>query len=82
MSSGGLFFVVNGENRFQFNAVPTRGYVLSASNLRVISYFGTGLKRPHDITVSLDGNYVFVGEIGSNLINKYTHSKYKINFNP
>lgn len=72
---GGLFYLVNGEQRNMFSSVPTRGFVLSASNLRLISYFGTELKMPHDLAVSPDAKHIYVGEIGPNAVHKYSTSK-------
>uniref|UniRef100_A0A1B6LWW9 peptidylamidoglycolate lyase n=1 Tax=Graphocephala atropunctata TaxID=36148 RepID=A0A1B6LWW9_9HEMI len=70
---GGLFFVVNGLVR-KYNAAPVRGYVISATNQRLLAYFGDGLKMPHDLAVSADGRHVYVAEIGPNIIHKYSHN--------
>uniref|UniRef100_A0A1B6G878 peptidylamidoglycolate lyase n=1 Tax=Cuerna arida TaxID=1464854 RepID=A0A1B6G878_9HEMI len=70
---GGLFFVVNGQER-KYNAAPVRGYVISASNQRLLAYFGDGLKMPHDLAVSPDGRFVYVAEIGPNIVHKYSHN--------
>uniref|UniRef100_A0A7N6BUS6 Peptidylglycine alpha-amidating monooxygenase n=1 Tax=Anabas testudineus TaxID=64144 RepID=A0A7N6BUS6_ANATE len=71
----GLIFAVNGDSLH--HSAPPRGFVISYSTKAILDTFSPSTKEfkmPHDIVETRDGS-VFVGDVGSRLVFKFTPEK-------
>ncbi|KAM9735351.1 peptidyl-glycine alpha-amidating monooxygenase B isoform 2-T2 [Menidia menidia] len=71
----GLIFAVNGES--PYHSDPLRGFVIDYSTKEILDTFSPnkkGFKMPHDIVETGDGS-VFVGDVGSKSVFKFTAQK-------
>ncbi|XP_026195851.1 peptidyl-glycine alpha-amidating monooxygenase A [Anabas testudineus] len=74
-AGGGLIFAVNGDSLH--HSAPPRGFVISYSTKAILDTFSPSTKEfkmPHDIVETRDGS-VFVGDVGSRLVFKFTPEK-------
>ncbi|XP_040915603.1 peptidyl-glycine alpha-amidating monooxygenase isoform X2 [Toxotes jaculatrix] len=72
----GLIFAVNGES--PYHSAPLRGFVINYSTKDILDTFSPKkkeFKMPHDIVVTKDGS-VFVGDVGSKAVFKFTTEKF------
>lgn len=73
----GVIFAVNGESPYGL-AAPLKGFVINYSTKDIVDTFQPekkqDFKMPHDIVVTRDGS-VFVGDVGSKAIYKFTTEK-------
>lgn len=63
MIAGGLYYIVNGPDGFN---TPVQGFVVDANTLKIVSTFRPGtseLSNPHDVSVSPNGESVFVVQL-------------------
>ncbi|XP_077944474.1 peptidyl-glycine alpha-amidating monooxygenase B isoform X4 [Gasterosteus aculeatus] len=71
----GLIFAVNGDSPYRSN--PLRGFVIDYSTMDILDTFKPEIKEfkmPHDI-VETKGGSVFVGDVGSGSVFKFTNEK-------
>ncbi|KAL1110520.1 hypothetical protein AAG570_008048 [Ranatra chinensis] len=72
----GMFFIINGP-KLMGNSEPVCGHVVSAfDKFKIVARFGLSLKNPHNIAVSSDGKFVYVGELEPNMAWKFVQSEY------